>query len=130
MAGTYPSLTTYQPSGYEELEPDYPGSTTDYPDGGRDGRLHAPTPTRRFTITYRTKNTGVTETATFLAALRTLAANNYYNRREGSLTGFAFTPRGESALANVHFDEGGLEIRQAQGRSNLFDVVVRLIHRP
>lgn len=124
MAGTYPPLTTYRPTRYDELEPDYPGSTTDYPDGGRDSRLHSTTPTRRWAIFYG--NVPASEVAQW----RTLAANNFYSSRTGSLDGFEFTPRGESLIAGVKYDEGGLEIREAGNTNKIYNVTVKLIKHP
>lgn len=124
MAGTYPSLTTIRPARYDELEPEYMGSKTEYPDGGADSRLSADSPIRRWAISYPKA------TPAEAADFRTLAASNFYNKREGSLDSFTFTPRGESVLSGVKFDEGGLEIREAGNTNKVYSITVLLIRRP
>jgi hypothetical protein len=126
MAGTYPLLTSVLPSYYNEEAPEYPGLKHIYQDLGADFLTLADTAVRRFTILY-TSDGGLlaAEAAQFV----TLANDNKYNPREGSLLGFGFTPRGESALTNVRFDEGGFVIRRGR-KSKIYMVECRLIKRP
>jgi hypothetical protein len=125
MPLTYPSLSVYRASYYNEEEPDYPGGKNVYQDGGADYLSLADTPIRRWTISYAKSGLLAAEAAVF----STLASSSRYNRREGSLIGFEFTPRGESLLSDVHFDEGGFEIRRGN-KAHIYIVEVKLIKRP
>lgn len=127
MAGTYPSLSTYPPSYYNEEPPEYMGDRTVYAgDGGADYRTYADTPVRRWTILYTSAGHLIAAEA---ALFSTLAADNRYSPKEGSLLGFTFTPRGESALGNVHFDEGGFTLKRG-GKAHVYQIECRLIRRP
>lgn len=122
----YPSLTTVRPSYYNEEDAEYPGTKTVYQDEGADFFSYADTPVRRWTIQY-TSPGGLT--ASEAALFTTLAATSKYNRSEGSLLGFDFTPRGESTISNVRFDEGGFTIRRG-AKAHIYLIECRLIKRP
>lgn len=126
MAGTYPLLTTYRPSYYNEEPKIYPGTMTEYPDGGADFRSFADSPIRRWTILYSSAG-GLT--AAEAAVFQTLAENNKYHDQNGSLLGFDFTPRGESLLSNVRFDKGGYTLRRGE-KAHIYIIEVKLIKRP
>ncbi len=126
MPGTYPSLATVLPSYYNEEPSEYPGDKTVYQDGGADYRTYGTNPIRRWTILYNSPGgLLVTEAALFSV----LATDNKYSPREGSLLGFNFTPRGESALGGVRFDEGGFMLRRG-AKALIYMVEVKLIKRP
>lgn len=126
MAGTFPSLTTYPPSYYNEEPPEYMGDKTIYMDGGADHRSYADTPIRRWTILYNSPGHLIAVEA---AVFSLLAANNKYSPAQGSLLGFDFTPRGESLLSNVRFDEGGFTLKRG-GKAHVYLIEVKLIKRP
>lgn len=126
MAGTYPLLTTYLPSYYNEEPPEYMGTSTTYVDGGREFRSFADTPIRRWVINYSSPGGLLAAEA---AAFSTLAANNKYSPKYGSILGFDFTPRGESLIANVHFDEGGFVLKRG-GKAHIYQVECRLVKYP
>jgi hypothetical protein len=126
MPGTYPSLTTILPSYYNEERKEFPGDKTVYLDGGAVYRGYGSTSIRRWTINYSSQGGIIAAEA---AQFVTLANDNQYSDKDGSLLGFNFTPRGESALGNVHFDEGGFVIRRG-GKVHIYIVEIRLIKRP
>lgn len=126
MAGTYPLLITIRPSYYNEEPKEFPGSKTEYPDGGADYRGNGSSGIRRWTINYSSPG-GLTESQALQFA--SLANSNQYSAKEGSMLGFDFTPRGESLLSGVRFDEGGFTIRRGI-KSDVWMVEVKLIKRP
>lgn len=126
MAGTYPSLTTYRPSYYNEEARDMPGDSTAYPDGARDFRINGTTATRRWTILY-TSDGGLTSAEAQLFI--DLANNNSYSEQQGSLLGFDFTPRGESLIANVRFAPGGFVVRRGR-KAHIYMIECRLVKYP
>lgn len=118
MAGTYPALATVLPTLYQEEEREYPGTKTQYLDGGIETRTYSDTPIRRWTIIYEVLTTA--EAAQF----DTLADDAKYNSSEGSMLTLTFTPRGESALT-VRFDQGGY--RHTRTKAWIHRVEVKLI---
>jgi hypothetical protein len=122
----YPSLTTILPSYYNEERKAYPGAKTVYQDFGADYLSLADTPVRRWTINYSSEG-GIT--ASEAATFTTLIDSVRYNPQEGSLVAMNFTPRGESLLSNVFFDEDGFTIRRG-AKSWIYIVECKLIRRP
>lgn len=123
---TYPLLGTVIPSYYNEEAKKYPGAKQEYQDFGADYISLADTPVRRWTINYSGTNCLIAAEA---ALFVTLADAVKYNDQEGSLLGMDFTPRGESLIANVHFDEGGFTIRRGP-KAHIYFVECKLIKRP
>lgn len=119
---TYPPLSTYLPTVYYELEPEYMGAKVEYQDGGADHLSLSDTPIRRWYVSYE----GAPQS--YADQFTPLRASTKYNSKEGSLLGMDFTPRGESLIANVRFDEGGLKITRT--KSWVYRIEILLIKRP
>lgn len=126
MPLVYPSLVTYPPSSYDEMEPQWPGIVSDeYQDGGQDKLSLSDTPIRRFAISYQFY------LPSEMTVFRTLGQSARYNPEHGSLISFSFTPPGEGALAGVHFDKNGLDIKsQTASGQSVYTITVKLIKRP
>ncbi|PYS48271.1 MAG: hypothetical protein DMF68_13580 [Acidobacteria bacterium] len=126
MALVYPSLTTYPPTEYYELEPEWPGiEGGDYQDGGKDFLSLADTPIRRWYVKYQHYLT--TERDLF----RSLAQSARYNPNLGSLISFSFTPLNDGTLAGVQFDKNGLTcVAEPAAGQSLHTITIKLIKRP
>lgn len=126
MSLSYPSLSTYPPTTYQEMEEEWPGITSgEYQDGGMDYLSLADTPIRRWEITYQH----------YLQSERDIFYNfmvsSRYQSHVGSLINFGFTPIGESALTGVRLDKGGFTIKaQPAAGQTLYNITIKLIQRP
>jgi hypothetical protein len=125
MPLTFPSLSTYPPSDYFEVEPAYAGTMTEYQDGGADFKSLADNPIRRWYIQFKPYLTSEKN------LFRTLAASALYNPDTGSLVGFTFTTKDSETLSDVHFDKDGLVCTAEPGSGqSIWTITVKLIHRP